>query len=176
MGNRAYRHTRTGVLGLVVLAISLAGHAADSQLLPTAFGFLLALVLTLALSVVASMRARSLTWLLGFVLGLQLLLHFVLVIVSGGSHAATGHGSLLPSASGVIGHVIAGLVAAMVLKFGDGLLDRWSYLLSRVFGDVAVAVVPIAAPVRVLGALRHIVMSSIVLDFAPRRGPPALSS
>ena len=70
-----------GVLALVVLAISLAGHAAGSQALPTFFGLLLALSLTLALSSVATSRRRSFGWILGFVLALQVLLHFTVVVV-----------------------------------------------------------------------------------------------
>lgn len=165
-----------GVLALVVLAISLAGHAAGSEVLPTSFGLLLATVLTVTLSSVAAMQARSIAWLLGFVVALQLLLHFVLVIVGGGEHAGAEHGSLIPSAAGILGHVVAALIAAVVLKYGDDLLDRWAYLLSQVFGTFAIACAPIASPARFVGALRVIVISSVVLDFSPRRGPPVLSS
>jgi hypothetical protein len=164
-----------GVLALVVLAISLAGHAAGSQALPTFFGLLLALSLTLALSSVATSRRRSFGWILGFVLALQVLLHFTLVIV-GSDHSGTAHESLIPGASGVLGHVVASILAAVVLAYGDRLLDRWASLLGTAFGSGFVLDAPVLAAsmkVRTAHAAQH---SAVVVDFAPRRGPPVFSN
>lgn len=177
MVNRAYRVTRIGVLALVVLAISLAGHSADSATLalPSAFGLGMALVLTIALCSVATMRRRTFAWILGFVLALQFLLHFTLVIVGSG-HAVGAHGSVIPGVSGVLGHVVASILAAVVLAYGDSLLDRWASLLGTAFGSGFVLDAPVLAAsmkVRTAHAAQH---SAVVVDFAPRRGPPVFSN
>ena len=164
------------MLALVVLAISLAGHAAGSDLLPTSFGLFLALLLTITLSRVVVMRARSFAWLLGFVVALQMLLHIVFVIAGGGAHTGASHGSLIPSGAGILGHLLAALVAVPVLKYGDDLLDRWAYLLSQVFGSLEFACTHIASPSRLAQAPHSLVISSVVLNFSPRRGPPVLGS
>lgn len=166
-----------GVLALVVLAISLAGHSADSATLalPSAFGLGMALVLTVALCSVATMRRRTFAWILGFVLALQLLLHFTLVIVGSG-HAGDAHGSVIPGVSGVLGHVVASFLAAAVLAYGDSLLERWVCLLGTVFGTAPRLDAPMPATASALRISHTTKHSSVIVDFAPRRGPPAFSN
>jgi hypothetical protein len=137
-------------------------------------GLLLALILTVALSSIATLRARSFVWLLAFVLALQALLHGVLVVGGSGSHVGGGHGSLFPSGSLLLGHIVASVVAALVLKFGDGLLDRWAALLGTAFGSLFILpVLPVRACALVAAPSAHPILT-FALHSAPRRGPPAL--
>jgi len=171
----AWRGMRMGLLSLTVLVISVAGHAAGSQAFPSTFGLGMALLLTLALSSVATLRCRSFAWILGFVLAMQLLLHFTLVVVGSG-HSGAAHESLIPGISGVVGHVVASFIAAVVLKYGDGLLERWASLLGNAFGETPVLEALTIGATAIRGVRRYFSLSSVVLDFAPRRGPPVLSS
>lgn len=164
-----------GVLSLVVLVVSVAGHTSGTQAVPTTFGLGLALIVTFALSSVATLRHRSFVWILGFVLAMQLLLHFTLAVVGSG-HSGPEHESVIPGLSGTVGHIAASFLAAMVLKYGDGLLDRWASFLGNAFGETPVLEAPNFGATAIRVIRYYFAHSSVVLDFAPRRGPPVLGS
>jgi hypothetical protein len=158
------------VLGAVLLALTLGGHAAGSGALPDLLGLLLAGGLAFLLARAVSARALPLPRLLAFLLGGQALLHVILTVSH--AHGSTAHAP--DAAAMVMGHVAAAAVAALVLSRGDALVDRWAaYLASaiRAWRLTPAAVTagsapgpqPLAADTPRLESLRHHV---------ERRGPP----
>jgi hypothetical protein len=134
--------TRRLALALVVVSLSLAGHASGHGTLPSSTGLLLATLIAGSLAFAATDRRRSLSWLVGFLLGAQLLIHVVLVVSS--SHPVHGGGlmPLLPTGSMALGHLIATVVAAAVLARGEETLLAWATILSASFTWLVPTVVP----------------------------------
>ena len=83
MRGRSFAMTRRAALAAMMIALSLAGHAAGSSRLPDMTGLLLGLALTAALASTASPRRMSWPALLVFVFGVQALLHVVFVLSDG---------------------------------------------------------------------------------------------
>jgi hypothetical protein len=172
-GGVDFTWTRRVVLALVVVVLSLAGHAAGSSLLPSWPGLLFATALASGLTVAVGVRTSALR-LFGFILGVEALLHVVFVVSSDCYPAGGTTSSLLPSSLSLLGHVAAAIVAVAVLRHGDQALTNWSVLLRAAFeapelilGAVPDRSVP-AAPAwdaRTFGADSPLSMHS-------RRGPP----
>jgi hypothetical protein len=167
--------TRRAVLALVVVVLSLSGHAAGSAMLPSTSGLLLAAVLTASLTVAIGTRVTTLR-LFGFLLGVEVLLHLVFVLTSDCHPAGVGIESLVPSGLSMLGHLAASVVAVAVLRRGDQVLLSWSALVSAVIGAPVVTLPSIpgrpvlAAPVwaaRAFGADAHLASQE-------RRGPPSI--
>jgi hypothetical protein len=106
----------------------------------------------------------------------QVLLHTVLTFTAA-HEIGVEHGSgssLLPSTAMLIGHILAALLAALALAFGESISARWASALTHLLGTPALTLpatptlpartTPGEAPARpVLSSLRHHVA---------RRGPP----
>ena len=169
--------TRCVALSLVVLSLSLAGHAAGTAVLPSTLGVFLALVLSIGLTTLAIARPRSWAWLAGYLLAAQALIHVVLVISGSGHHAASAAMTpLVPSASMVGGHVAASVVAATVLASGERALRSWAALLSAALDVVFVAVRAVDDRPRTFTDRGRWVVRSRDADTGPsRRGPPAVA-
>jgi hypothetical protein len=171
---RPLRVVRGVVLGLCVLAISIAGHAAGGQgTLPDVVSFLILLPLAVSLSVTMSGRRRGGAWLLGYLLGVQALFHVLLTLST--SHVGH-HQSFTPTVSMLALHVLATLACAVVLTSGDRHLMAWLRLLSSLGRHYEM---PTSAP----AGITVVVAAE---DQTPRirrvsahpyqhRGPPALS-
>ena len=160
------------VLALVVVLVSLAGHAAGSSMLPGLAGLLLAVALSAVLAVAVDPR-MSRVRLFGFLLGMEVLLHLVFV-VSSEHHVGGGASMLVPSTASVLGHVAAAVAAVAVLRHGDRVLLSWSALLSAAFGAPSLQLPSIAArPVLVAGPWdAHAVGADAQFSSHSRRGPP----
>lgn len=128
-----FTHMRRCVLASVVVSLTLAGHASGSGDLPSAVGVLLAVVIAGGLTLTATSRKRSWPWLVSFLMAAQVLIHVVLVISAPHAHGAS---TLLPTGVTALGHLIASLIAAVVLARGEDVLLAWSRLLSSTFGWV----------------------------------------
>ena len=168
------RLVRTLILGAALLLVTVIAHTAaiDSRVeggWPPIIGLLLLAPLAIALSHPATHRRRHWSWLLAYALAVQALFHVILMAI--GSHAA--HGSWLPSTHMITGHVLAALVLAAVLTFGDALLIRWGRYLAQALGTIGHVspahwqIVPIRRD-HTPHHLGHLPAQSI-----PRRGPPA---
>lgn len=165
--------TRRLVLAVVVVVLSLAGHAAGSPMLPDAAGVLFAVVLATALTVSVG-RGPSPARLFAFLLGAQALLHVVFVLSSDCVPGVTHSMGLIPSTTSVVGHVVASALAVVVLRYGDQVLDGWAALLAAAFGVPRHVLVPIPspapAPVSIWDADDHGASGHLVVQ--ARRGPP----
>ena len=161
---------RAGMLAMVVTCLSLAGHAAGRGTLPGGIGLLLVVVVAVGLTWTAVARRRSFAWLLAYLLGVQLLLHVVLVLAVPHGHSM-GHMPLLPTADMALGHVVASLLAAALLARGEQVVDAWSRLLrARLVWSAPSLAAPVGAP-----AVRADAWQPTPLDAARtprRRGPP----
>jgi len=173
------RLLRGTVLGIAILGITVAGHAAGGGHLPSIGYYLALLPLIIALAVAASGRRRGPLALLGLAVGLQALMHVLLLILGAHAtaHAAGGSAiSLLPSASMLAVHAGAAVVVAIALARGDALLDRWIAFWST-FGARCLDVrQPLVAPRVAMATTSHVIAPRTALAGAiARRGPPAHS-
>ena len=169
--------TRRVTLSLVVLLLSLAGHASASGSVPGPLGLAFAAVVCAGLTTVAAGRRRSWAWLTAFLLGTEALLH-VIFVVSDSTHAHGSGGMMaaVPSTGMVAGHVVASLVAAVVLMHGEATLRAWSRLLAAAFGAVVPALAPVSA--RSTPPVRNPALSprgTVLSRNLARRGPPVTS-
>lgn len=166
--------TRAAVLTVVVMSLSLAGHAAASADLPSALGVLLAFALSAGLTVSAIAKPRSWAWLVGYLLGAQALIHVVLVVSGTGHHAGTAAMvPLVPSASMALAHVTASLLAACVLAGGERTVRSWKALLSAALGIVAAPGLAVDQPTAiVVDRDRWVAASWDAGAGTSRRGPP----
>jgi hypothetical protein len=125
------RQLRAGLVGAALAALTLAGHtAAHGSLDP--LGTALVVVLSCALAAAVSGQRRSPIRLLAVLLGGQALLHLILTFTSEHAHAG---GAISPSAATMTtAHVIAAVVATILILRADTLAARWSAFLSSVLG------------------------------------------
>lgn len=167
--------TRCAAVSLVVLSLSLAGHAAGGAELPSTIGVLLALVLSVGLTSPVIARPRSWAWLAVYLLAAQALIHVVLVISGSGHHGAPeAMTPLVPSASMVGGHLAASVLAATVLASGERALRSWVALLSAALDVFFVAALAVEdRPRTFIDRGRRVMRSSGADTGASRRGPPA---
>jgi len=141
-GAAHFAFPRALTLASVVTFLSLAGHSAASGTLPGLVGLLVVVIVATGLTIVATSRTRSFGWLLGYLLAVQLLIHVFLVLESPHAHSMTPM-PLLPSGDMAMSHLVACLVAAVVLARGEQTLDAWSRLLTaRLTWHVPVLAIP----------------------------------
>jgi hypothetical protein len=120
---------------------------------------------------VAADRQRTFRWLTGYLLGVQGLLHMILVTTSDhGSHDF----SMLPSAAMLAMHVLAALVVALVLSHGDAVLHCWLRLLAYAVIDrrLILPTTQHASAPAVLVKAALGTAASVLLSISPHRGPP----
>lgn len=163
------RLARGAVLGAAAVLITVLGHSAGHGALPEPGLLVILLPLGLALGTLAADRRRSGTWILGFVLALQVLFHLLLTIAAGHGH----HGSLLPDAPMLVSHLIAATIIATALAHGDALVHRWIEFWHALALDLAWTPAPrISAAAPITSPL--LARDSVILEHAiARRGPPA---
>ena len=172
--NAGFRVTRRVFLAVVVVTLSLAGHAAGSAMLPSLEGFGLAVLLASALTV-AVKPGVSAVRLLAILLGVQALLHAVFVLSSDCIPASGSPMSLVPSGVTVVGHVVASIVAVAILRRGDELLSRWTALLAAAFATPETALAPIPVRLQIRATVweaRHFGADGHFFSQV-RRGPPS---
>jgi len=163
------RWTRGLLLGLSMILLTSIAHAAGDGQLPDAGAFVLMLPLCTALGVATMNRPRGWMWFTCYAVGVQALLHVLLVTMS----AHGGHlGAVVPAPGMLLTHLIAAAALGLLLAFGDSLLLRWlAYMRSALLSRTLV-VAPIAAPR--LGppdSAASAPAMTFVHDIA-RRGPP----
>ncbi len=126
--NGTLRVVRGLTLGLAMVLLTAAAHAAANGQLPDAGALTFLIAISVGLSIIGMERPRGLLWFLLYALGIQALLHVLLVTVS--AHSAH-HSSLLPDKTMVFTHILAAGLLALLLAHGDSALLRWvSYMRS----------------------------------------------
>lgn len=165
--------TRRIVLTTVVVALTLAGHSAAEGALPSAWGLALAVLIAAALTLIAIAKTRSWAWLFAFLLGSQVLLHAILVVTAGHSHATGGSSLLVLTGWMAIAHVVVAALAAAVLAFGEMTVSAWARLLSATLGMRFAGLGPVneRTIVHSLRTRWFTITSDLAWD-ATRRGPP----
>ena len=181
MTNGNYRFTgparvvRGLVLGSVVLLLTAVAHASDDHTSPTLRSASLVWLLPLAgvLSVAAADRRRTRTWLAVYFLGVQSLLHVMLVVNA--AHASHP-GSVLPSATMIAAHVLAAVGAAALVAHADAVLHHWLRFLDCLARDYLVPPSALPTAFRACVAMEpsagHPLGTTLALT-PQRRGPPA---
>jgi peptidoglycan/LPS O-acetylase OafA/YrhL len=166
------RALRGLVLGAIVLLLTAVAHNSGDHAAPRvgATTLLWLLPLTVMLSALAADRRRDRAWLVAYLLGMQALLHVMLVVSAGhGSHGV----SMIPPASMIVMHVLAAAAAAVLISHADALLHSWLRFLDCLTRNYRL--VPPARPTlpRAPTALSPGHPSGDVLGLTPlRRGPP----
>jgi hypothetical protein len=155
-GTGALRAVRAGLLGLVCVALALAGHLAGGGRAPSPWAVLILALPMAAVALALTARRRGVGSIGAVVAGSQLVLHEALMWFQAGAactgpgdvHAHLGHhaaavtgclpmagmspglpGGLAATAVMVLGHAVAGAVTTLVLAHGEALLWRlWSRL------------------------------------------------
>ena len=171
------RAGRGATLGGALLVLTCAGHAAgQGGALPAPYSLVILAPLAFALGIAFAERRRTTLGLFAFLLAVEALFHVLLSVV-GGHHSgasATVHG--VDTQAMLAGHVLAALVFAAVLGYGDDLLHRWLAFL----GDLARSA-PRLSPAWTartappVGVSASPLRSSTILRSVRRRGPPAFA-
>jgi len=159
---------RGAALGIAAVLITVIGHSAGHGATPEAGLLLLLLPLALALGALVADKRRSGVWILGFVLALQVLFHLLLTIAAGHGH----HGSFLPDAPMLVGHLLAAVVIAVALAHGDALVHRWIAFWQALTLDIAWTPLPTVASSAPSFLQPTPLESSALADSIARRGPP----
>jgi hypothetical protein len=106
-----------------------------------------------------------------FLLGMQVLLHMLLVVRSG--HGGD-HSALLPGGTMLTGHALAAAGVAIVLAQGDALLSTWITFLSTLArGFRSLPAIPCFGPMPDVGTRPSTVTAQRFGAANPHRGPPA---
>jgi len=164
------RVVRGVTLGLAMVLLTAAAHAAAHRQLPDAGALTLLVPISVGLSIIGMDRPRGFLWFLLYALGIQALLHVLLVTIS--AHSAH-HSSLLPDSTMVITHILAAGMLAILLARGDAVLLRWvSYVRTVLFNSLQTPKL-----VGSQGAVNLDFHASNILPLAvenaiARRGPP----
>lgn len=180
------RSVRAAVVGLSASGLALLGHVAAGGAAPPAGQLTLAVLAVLVVSRALSVRRWTVGPLLAVLVGSQALFHVAFsgagaaMHVHGGQHVASG--SPMPGHSGLpmlVGHTVAALVTALLLRRGEDWLWSLVALLARGWRVVRVAAEgPVAAAgARAMSrsgdvpALLHLLEHAVA-----RRGPPELAT
>ncbi len=159
------RPVRAGVLGTVILLLTLLGHAAGRAALPGPAGLGIAGALAFALAAALGARRLRLLALLPLLVLSQAVLHLVLDV--------TAHHDPAPlTVSMAVGHLLAAGAAALVLAHGESVAGRWISYLRQHIGAPALVTRPVpAAPLarctEVPRPTTHVIPHAVI-----RRGPP----
>jgi hypothetical protein len=163
---------RRVVLAGTVTFLALAGHAVGRGELPGFIGLAVVLVLASALTFAACSKRRSAVWLLGYLLATQLLIHVLLVLASPHAHA-TGSQPLIPTGDMAASHLVAALVAAVVLARGEDTLEAWARLLSAGLTWLLPTLAPLStSPAQGIESAPWARVTSDLTAAHRRRGPP----
>jgi hypothetical protein len=172
------RVLRGTAVGATATGLALAGHLAGGGSLPPVFTSFAVFGLAVAGSIALSGRPWTLAELLTLLLGVQVFFH-----VAFGNHAmspgAYGHAAHSLSALMVTAHLVAALVAALLLRRGETWCWRLTAFLRRpvqvvqAFASVSVPDVVLTSLGAGDGQVRSL-RSLLLADAQPRRGPPAL--
>lgn len=178
------RSVRAAVVALSASGLALLGHLAAGGAAPPAGQLLLAVLAVLVVSRVLSVRRWTVGPLVAVLLGSQALFHIAFSgsaaagHVHGGQHVAGG--SPMPGHPGplmLVGHSVAALLTALLLRRGEDWLESLVTLVTRAWRVMrAAAEEPVAAaPARAVTrsgdvpALLHLLEHAVA-----RRGPPGL--
>lgn len=172
MTNREVQRKARAVLTAgALLLLTISGHTAGGGNVDV-LGLALVAVLAVGLAISTTSSSLSLPRLLAVLVAGQVLLHLVLTFTAG--HAA--HGAItLPFTAMVAGHVVAALIAALVVRQADALVARWIAFVSTVLAPPSFPAVMVpGAPAAVIAAAdRSLVHLDALLHQVVRRGPPA---
>lgn len=177
------RWVRAAVVGLSASGLALLGHVAAGGAAPPAGQLTLAVLAVVVVSRALSVRRWTVGPLLAVLLGSQALFHVAFsgaaVHVHGGQHAASG--SSMPGHSGLLmllGHSVAALLTALLLRRGEDWLWSLVALLSRAWRVVCAAAEEPVAAARARAMSRSgdvLALLHLLEDAVARRGPPALA-
>jgi hypothetical protein len=180
------RWLRGAAVGLSATALALGGHVLGGGQLPSSAPLVACALATVLGSVALSGRRWTLPPLLGVLLGVQAAFH---VAFAGAAPAAANHA--LPGAHHTVmtvhhtgwemgvAHIAAALLTGLVLRRGEDLCWRLVVMLSRPLRVFRVLTHPAPAdlaPHRIVGPALPLARRWMLVDVAPRRGPPALSA
>ncbi|MEO8329311.1 MAG: hypothetical protein ABI586_04825 [Candidatus Nanopelagicales bacterium] len=166
------RPIRGSVVGLVALATTVGLHALVSHEISTKRVLLLA-GLACLVGTAASGRQWGLVRSFVVLLGLQPMLHVLLVADSHAHTAAMSDSVELPARSMVLAHVIAAVIGAVAICYVDSVL--WRYLADawrRLFGPSTPIWVQISNRAAMPPAPRRDQRHHTFQPASPRRGPP----
>jgi hypothetical protein len=174
------RLLRGTTVGATAMGLALAGHVAGGGTLAASATSVAVFCLAVAGGVALSGRRWTLAELLTVLLGVQVVFHIAYGNHAMGSVAVLhGHAAHGVSASMLLGHLLAALGAALVLRRGESWCWRLVALLGRpvlavrAFDDLAVPDVGLG-PARTVESRLPVLRSLLLADAQPRRGPPAL--
>ena len=120
---------RAALLGSALAVLTLAGHTAGSGAVD-ALGVGIVAVLSIALAAALSARTLSLPALIAVLLAGQGFLHLVVTLSAAHPHGTSGTS---PTAM-LVGHAVAGVIAAILIAQADRLAARWQAYLAAVIG------------------------------------------
>ena len=170
-------------MALSASGLALLGHLAAGGAAPPAGQLVLAVLAVLVVSRVLSVRRWTVGPLVAVLLGSQALFHIAFTSsaaaghVHGGQHVAGG--SPMPGHSGplmLVGHSVAALLTALLLRRGEDWLESLVGLATRAWRVVrAAAEEPVAARARGVTRSGDVPALPHLLEHAvARRGPPGL--
>ena len=173
---------RASIVGLSASGLALLGHVAAGGAAPPAGQLTLAIGAVLVVSRALSVRRWTLGPLLAVLLGSQALFHVAFsgagaaIHVHGGQHMASA--SSMPGHSGLpmlVGHTVAALATALLLRRGEDWLWSLVALLARAWRVVCVAAEGPVARARAMSRAGDVPALLQLLEHAvARRGPPEL--
>ena len=168
------RALRGGILGVAVLLISVAGHAAGyGGSLPGVPALLVMLPLFVVLSAALADRRLSTAALLGYLLTTQALAHVLLVVGFGHSGHAGPSAALVPGPRMLLGHAVALTLVFLVLLYGEDVFHRWLRFLTDLARTWNIASAPIIdGHQRSWACSPEPVIRREHAESARRRGPP----
>jgi hypothetical protein len=177
----ALRTVRAAVVGLSASGLALLGHLAAGGTAPPPGQLALAVLAVLVVSLALSARRWTIGPLLAVLLGSQALFH-VAFSGAGAAHVHGGqHGSSASAMPGhpwllmLVGHLVAALLTALLLRRGEDWLWGLVALLARVVRVMRLAAEePVADPsTRAMSRSGHVRAVLDLLEHAvARRGPP----
>jgi hypothetical protein len=180
------RSVRAAVVGLSASGLALLGHVAAGGAAPPAGQLTLAVLAVLVVSRALSVRRWTVGPLLAVLLGSQALFHVAFSGSGAAMHVQSGHhlasGSSMPGHSGLpmlVGHSVAALVTALLLRRGENWLWSLVALFARAWRVARVAAdAPVAgARARAISRSGELPVLLQLLEHAvARRGPPGLAT
>lgn len=191
-----WRHLRGGIFALVAAQLAALGHLVGGGGLPhPSIVLVVSGLIALAAAGLARQRRRF-GWIFGLLLVCQLLFHLLFSLSDPAGHSMVGHqldpttGTMATMAAPmhleplppgwaqmIVFHLVAALLAALLLAQGDRALFRLAELYRRVI--IAAGPLPmlrIEVPIRwsIHRSARVTLPAGPMLDRHPRRGPPAM--
>jgi len=164
--------TRVLVFSLILVTLTLIGHAGAEGSLPDRLGLALMVVLGFVLASVVMSRKRSTAVVLFYLIGGQAALHGAATVTSAHS-VHVSHGN---SVSMVSAHLILALLATIAVQRMESIVDAFVSLARTILGH-AVRVVPLPLSTATIGVRFPTSLASLLDSHAySLRGPPALTS